>query len=379
MAKPIGIYYPPKTVSLLRTGSVQPSRSRKFDRATKDIILHRESYITIAPFSKTPPSLFSVTAESMCSIAMPTDYEVLLSHSPPIFSQSYFGCRYQPQRSPSALRRQFTTPSSLSLLKLQAPNQPVRPCLVTRPEDGNVSSGDENDPPSPTRIKKKVIFADDKGLSLTQVRLVKERPTSPPRWNSQFLALVTQGLNTEIIEPNNDLWEIMFSQPASNYLEFRKRLDEGKVSLENVIVKESENLVTGTVKVRNLSFKKEVIIRYSTNNWTTFTDVKCAYVPSATPSSITIVYDTFAFQISIPKSAHQIEFCIAYKTGNEEFWDNNNSKNYIIKKGIAPPRNSPILDDTISSKRYPDINHAKIDSWTEFASWTHLANDGPYW
>lgn len=318
----------------------------------------------------------------MCSIAMPTDYEVLLSHSPPIFSQSYFGCRFTPQRSPSTLRRQFTPPSGLSLLKLQVPVHPVRPCLVTRPEDsGSLSSGDENDPPSPTRTKKKVIFADDKGLSLTQVRLVKERPTSPPRWNSQFLAMVTQGLNTEIVEATNDLWEMTFPQPASNYLEFRKRLDEGKVSLENVIVKESESLVTGTVKVRNISFQKEVIIRYTTNSWVSHTDVTCMYVPSATPSSITIVYDTFAFQISIPKSANKIEFCIAYRTETEEFWDNNNSRNYIIRKGMTPPRNCPdiALDNTISSKRYPDINHAKIDSWTEFASWTHLANDGPYW
>uniref|UniRef100_A0A8D8WV43 Protein phosphatase 1 regulatory subunit n=1 Tax=Cacopsylla melanoneura TaxID=428564 RepID=A0A8D8WV43_9HEMI len=314
----------------------------------------------------------------MCSIVMPTDYEVLLSHSPPIFSQSYFGCRYPPQRSPTSIHRQFTPQSSISLLKLQ--NQPVRPCLVIRPEDtGNASSGDD-EPTSPTRTKKKVIFADAKGLSLTQVRLVKERPTSPPRWNSQFLALVTQGLNTEIVETNNDLWEIMFSQPASNYIEFRKRLDEGKVSLENVIVKESESLVTGTVKVRNLSFHKQVIIRYSVNNWVSYSDVRCTYVPSATPSSITIVYDTFAFQISIPKNVIQVEFCFAYRTEEGEFWDNNNGKNYIIKKGIAPPRNSPLLEDnSISAKRYLDINHAKIDSWTEFASWTHLANDGPYW
>lgn len=108
----------------------------------------------------------------MCSIAMPTDYEVLLSHSPPIFSQSYFGCRYTPQRSATALRRQFTPPNGLAVLKLQIPSQPVRPCLVTRPEDPS-SSGEENDPPSPTtRIKKKVIFADDKGLSLTQVSFI---------------------------------------------------------------------------------------------------------------------------------------------------------------------------------------------------------------
>lgn len=151
------------------------------------------------------------------------------------------------------------------------------------------------------------------------------------------------------------------------------------MNLTSVLIASSVFLFAGTVKVRNISFHKEVIIRYTTNNWASVTDDKCTYVPSATPSSITIVYDTFAFQISIPKNATEIEFCIAYRPENEEYWDNNDSKNYIIKKGIAPPRNNSIQDDAISSKRYPDINHAKIDSWTEFASWTHLTNDGPYW
>lgn len=320
----------------------------------------------------------------MCSIAMPTDYEVLLSHSPPVFSQSYFSCRYQHPRSPPQnVIQQITAPSLVTLKKVQS-FKPARPCLVIRPveESGSSSSGDENDPSSPTRCKKKVVFADDKGLSLTHVRLVKERPTSPPRWNSQFLSLVTQGLNAEIIErTTEDQWQITFSQPASNYLEFRKRLDEGKVSLENVIVKEPDNLLTGTVKVRNLSFHKNVFIRYSTTSWQSFTDVACTYVQSATPSSITIVYDTFAFQISLPQSSNTFEFCVAYKTENEEFWDNNNSKNYVLKKGLTDRPSSPHLSSLSldGSKRYPDVNHAKIDSWSEFASWNHLSNDGPYW
>lgn len=36
------------------------------------------------------------------------------------------------------------------------------------------SSSDENEPASPTRRKKRVVFADDRGLSLTQVSAMGE-------------------------------------------------------------------------------------------------------------------------------------------------------------------------------------------------------------
>lgn len=55
--------------------------------------------------------------------------------------------------------------------------KPRRPCLVIRTDsEGSIgsssssgSSSDENEPSSPIRRKKKVVFADDRGLSLTQV------------------------------------------------------------------------------------------------------------------------------------------------------------------------------------------------------------------
>lgn len=49
------------------------------------------------------------------------------------------------------------------------------------------------------------------------------------------------------------------------------------MSLENVIVKESESVVVGTIKVRNLSFHKEVIVRASWNDWQSQEDTFCTY------------------------------------------------------------------------------------------------------
>lgn len=86
-------------------------------------------------------------------------------------------------------------------------------------------------------------------------QVMTEPSFAPPRWNMAFLAQVTRGA---IVEVAPEPWEATFPQPASDYLAFRGRLDRNNVSLENVIVREEEQVVVGTVKVRNLAFHKEV-------------------------------------------------------------------------------------------------------------------------
>lgn len=68
------------------------------------------------------------------------------------------------------------------------------------------------------RTKKRVIFADDKGKSLTEVRVMSEPSNVPPLWSIEFLSHVTQGFITPDI---TDEWSVSFKQPASDYLNFR--------------------------------------------------------------------------------------------------------------------------------------------------------------
>jgi len=49
------------------------------------------------------------------------------------------------------------------------------------------------------------------------------------------------------------------------------------VSLENVIVRENESIVVGTVKVKNLSFHKEVVVRATWDAWNSQEDIFCNY------------------------------------------------------------------------------------------------------
>lgn len=62
-------------------------------------------------------------------------------------------------------------------------------------------------------------------------------------------------------------------------LQNRQKLDSKNVSLENVIIKEAESMLVGTVKVKNLGFQKEVFVRSTWDNWKTQQDTICTYTP----------------------------------------------------------------------------------------------------
>lgn len=347
----------------------------------------------------------------MCSISiMPADYEMLFSHSPPVFSHSppsSFLTSYTPYRlhceSPYSrtVSRGYSKPSPPSTLSFHTeedyhynvPLSPRRPCLVSRGEDSL-----EEDPISPTKLKKRVVFADDRGMSLTHVRVMTEPSSVPPVWSSRFLAHLTKGLSAEV---SPEPWEVTFPQPASDYVDFRRKLEQEKVSLENVIVRESEECVLGTVKVRNLEFHKEVIVRSTSDDWRTKEDIFCKFV-SNNPVGGTLghytLYDTFSFRITLPPKSKRIEFCVCFRCGDQEYWDNNGGKNYVLLKkthdGMPKshssddllaeshahlPRTNSDTSTLVKTFKCSDAVQAKMESWSEFASWTHLENNTPYW
>lgn len=340
----------------------------------------------------------------MCS----TDYEMLVSHSPPVFSHSpptgsflteyaalRLGAETFPRTAPRNACRAIQHSNSWNMFPIKpirrSPNPPIRPCLVIRPAEETVH--EVEDPSSPTKLKKKVVFADDKGMSLTHVRIMTEPSNVPPLWSYRFLSEVTQGLSADPVGVEEP-WEISFSQPASDYVVFRKRLDNEKVSLENVIVKEHEKLIQGTIKVRNEAFEKEVFVRSSTNDWQTYEDSYCTFVPNNLNSNIGaayVLYDTFSFKIPLPPKSNKIEFCVCFKCGGNEYWDSNYQKNYVIvKKTNGQPKPSSNEDSSFVRKengsepkpiprKCAEVTEAKMDSWSEFASWTHLENTNPYW
>lgn len=61
--------------------------------------------------------------------------------------------------------------------------------------------------------------------------------------------------------------------------------------------------MTGTVRVKNVSFEKSVFIRYTDNNWLSYYDRVCTYKPNRLGDP---AYDTFTFTVDIPKDDEQV-------------------------------------------------------------------------
>ncbi|XP_055306003.1 protein phosphatase 1 regulatory subunit 3B [Sitodiplosis mosellana] len=355
------------------------------------------------------------------TIAGMAHYEMLVSHSPPVFSHSppaSFLNDYGPNvnryfdPSRSLCRSQSLTPiqsrQKFHQLASKMPTVPKRPCLVVKSEQMHKSDTEnETKPHNDNKAKKRVVFADDKGKSLTEIRVMSEPSNVPPLWSIEFLSHVTQGFITPDI---TDEWSIAFKQPASDYLNFRQKLDTKNVSLENVIIKESESRLVGTVKVKNLSFTKEVIVRSTWNNWKTQQDTICTFTPICGGGGSYVLYDTFSFKLTLPPSSVVLEFCVCYRVDGVEHWDNNEGKNYkLIKKrssfashspaillhmeeqkinainmysGLSHQSKSPTAQTnpiSIPAAKYNDLTQSKMTSYSEFASWNHLDHECPYW
>jgi hypothetical protein len=151
-----------------------------------------------------------------------------------------------------------------------------------------------------------------------------------------------------------------FEQPCLSD-DFDRRLNDKKVLLESVHAKNTS--INGIVRVLNDNFYKQVKIRYTLDNWSSFNDLDCHYYKEPIPingnGSGHHKYDRFKFSLnleddfilSLVDQNHIIDpffsfqFSICYKSVphltspscDVDFnqiqgtWDNNNGENYKIK------------------------------------------------
>ncbi|XP_055351366.1 protein phosphatase 1 regulatory subunit 3B-like [Paramacrobiotus metropolitanus] len=226
------------------------------------------------------------------------------------------------------------------------------------------------------RARKTVRFADDVGLDLTNTFEFAEEeddgywePEAEPRVDLFGSSAKPQNADDLVVEISE--WQVNFSQPAADYMGFREKLESNVVALENVIIKQKSESFLGTIKVKNVSFKKDVFVRCTFNGWQTYSDFPAKYCSSSTD-----IYDTFSFEIAIPEEAeqrHLIEFCVALRTDGKEYWDSNQGKNYQLITGHMKHKRT--LEKHTDAYRI----ESPSKSWGEFASWNQLENHQPYW
>ncbi|KAG1462582.1 hypothetical protein G6F56_005488 [Rhizopus delemar] len=98
------------------------------------------------------------------------------------------------------------------------------------------------------------------------------------------------------------------------------------IRIDKSSLKVQDDALTGTILVRNLDYQKTLTIRYTFDYWETSHDIQANY-QSAYPSNTT--YDIFTFELDLKSDSFY--FAVQYKVGTQEFWDNNNSKNYEVQ------------------------------------------------
>uniref|UniRef100_A0A8B9JW95 Protein phosphatase 1 regulatory subunit 3C n=1 Tax=Astyanax mexicanus TaxID=7994 RepID=A0A8B9JW95_ASTMX len=323
-------------------------------------------------------SVLHIFNPTMPGPVMPVDVAVQLyiAHSPPLrsFLSSYEDCRAR-NRANNCFK-------------------PLRPCLSTKAPPEPPCLGWQS---SKSKSKKKVVFADSKGMSLTAVHVyspsngrnsnVLSRLQFSPELDG--LESATAALRIHTIQSR----ALDFPQPAGDYLDFRSRLTKNSVCLENCTLQ--GRVLTGTVKVRNLAFEKSVHIRITFDSWKSYRDFECTYMNNVYGCQNT---DTFSFTAELPAYVppqNKVEFCISYTTGGQTYWDNNDGRNY----GLVAAASTWKQDDELHSPEPQKKTQAPVkqgkkgeveigqlnssNSWKglfpEWQSWGCIETGPPYW
>ncbi|XP_034021463.1 protein phosphatase 1 regulatory subunit 3B [Thalassophryne amazonica] len=239
------------------------------------------------------------------------------------------------------------------------------PCEPTDSSSSRKESG---------KAKKHVTFADHKGRSLTKVKVFSEFSDviEIPQCIQEVLDPVPSRAPEEEQKPVLD-----FTQPSSDYLHFHQSLESNYICLEYCTVK--DKTLAGTVKVKNLSFEKSVMVRMTFDSWKSYKDVECAFMKDAYPNPST---DTFSFEVLLPdglRPHEHIEFAICYHVGGSEYWDSNQGKNYrILWSSVRGHDHNSHSSFDPHFDRYgsPTCSHGLFPDWPSYAGYENL---GPYY
>lgn len=214
--------------------------------------------------------------------------------------------------------------------------------------------------------KKRVVFADTKGLALTAVRLFIPEPSSP-----DFTLLMKpapaklQGQQLISNKQQRYKFRLGFPQPTLDLKGFLARLREASIQLESCNI--SEHSLIGKVCVSHVSVEKTVNLRVTFDSWRSHHDMPCTFLQQLPFGGLDV--DVFAFDLCLPKNIDPkegIEFCVYFRPGPGAVthWDDNRGQNYRVcvdKDGL-----STVQGD--ANRFYPSLSKKRPPSWPSHVS-----------
>ncbi|XP_077350845.1 protein phosphatase 1 regulatory subunit 3C-B-like [Festucalex cinctus] len=296
----------------------------------------------------------SFSPSAMPGPVMPMDVAVrfYISHSPPPlrgFLSSYEAPRHRTKKQ-----------------RAQRAGVALRPCL------SNQQGATHKQYWGGQVAKKKVVFADSKGMSLTAVRVFSKNEEERNE-ELQFDMSDLENAAAELKISSERHLALDFKPPSADYLDFRKRLLRDSVCLENCSLQGRS--LSGTVKVRNVGFEKSVRVRATFDSWASSADVDCSFMNNVYGAHDT---DTFAFALELPAHIppqNRVEFCVRFDVADRTFWDNNDGNNYAVKHVGRSGGELPQAD--LEQLGSPRMCSGLFPAWQ---GWNHVdAGAVPYW
>lgn len=219
------------------------------------------------------------------------------------------GCA--PRLRPIIQRRARSLPSSPER-RAQAAGAPSSAC---RPDCGR---------------QQRVRFADALGLELAQVRVFHagDDPAVPLHVLSRLALDADLCCSSQELEFTLQCLVPDFAPPVEA-AGFAERLARQLVCLERVTC--SDLGVSGTVRVRNVAFEKQVAVRYTFSGWRSAHEAAARWRSSAGAGG---AEDVFAFGFPVPPFllalGSRVHFALRYRVGGAEYWDNNHGQDYSL-------------------------------------------------
>lgn len=193
-------------------------------------------------------------------------------------------------------------------------------------------------PPGTPGRKKIVRFADVLGLDLADVRtFMDEIPKVPiSAYDDLSVSLSDTSLSSHSFDTQHTCSKTvvpLFQQPGGE-ANFMEKIKTNLVCLENAILKDAITFsICGTVRVRNLDFHKSVHIRYSIDQWKSYSDLQATYMEGSCDG----FSDKFSFTLYVHTLTigQRLEFAIRFQCKGCQYWDNNGGQNYVFQ--CLPP------------------------------------------
>lgn len=144
------------------------------------------------------------------------------------------------------------------------------------------------------------------------------------------------------------------------------------VSMESIQLADNQKSLVGRCQVANISFEKQVFVRYTFNYWQDTHEVEASYrEPCGSEDASNSAFDRFMFNLPLRGDSQSVFLCIKYVVNDREFWDNNLGRNYQVD--VVKPTNkksSPVQrvsDDLPIKSRSDDSSLEKTNKlWNRY-------------